>query len=162
MSTPERPDANHLSPDGSLRMQRWAEHPSSGSFRYEVMGLGWPRLFISLEPRPVQMAQSDATAEPLLTNGTFGADILRFPEGGSVVPHSHPGDHLLFVLSGQGRLGHQGNVYELRPGLCYLVPGADVHSIYADTILVLLSIANDHRPAGSESRLDLAQEAPIP
>ena len=104
---------------------------------------------------PLPMASSDATAARLLKDGPFGADLIRFPAGGQVQPHTHPGSHMLFVLSGSGWVDCESVPHRLVPGVCYLVPGGIRHGIRADSEMTLLAIANNHRDASSQERLDL-------
>lgn len=104
-------------------------------------------------PLPVQMANSDATALRLMKQDSFGADLIRFPAGGSVVDHTHEGDHMLFVISGHGWIDYDEEPYELFTGDCYLVLGSTRHGIRADTELTLIAIANKHIDAALEGRL---------
>ena len=107
------------------------------------------------------MHQSDATGQPLLLDGKFGADIIRFPAGGQVDTHVHDGAHMLFCLAGAGVVEYGSpsdadlESHSLYPGLCYLIPGQVPHAIRATTDLVLIAVGNDHRPVGSPARLDL-------
>lgn len=64
---------------------------------------------------PIEMAHSDATAKHLFRDGAFGADVIRFPAGGCVPDHTHPGAHILYVLSGRGWLDYEGTATMLRP-----------------------------------------------
>lgn len=102
-----------------------------------------------------KMAHSDATGLPLLKSGPFGADLIRFPAGGKVDSHTHPGEHMLFVLGGEGRLVLGDAEVNLMPGICYHVPANISHAIFAATELTLISVANDHRPVESEERLSV-------
>lgn len=115
------------------------------------------RITTGVDALPVQMNSSDATAERLVKRGPFAADQIRFPPGGQVEAHTHPGDHILVCLSGSGTLWYAGERHDLVEGVVYMVPGSTPHAIYADRgeTLSLLSVANDHRDAGSPERLDL-------
>lgn|SRR5512138_375817 len=104
---------------------------------------------------PLQMANSEGTALPLLKRGPFGADLIRFAPGRGVPLHTHPGNHILIVTSGEGRLIFNGEEFALRAGVLYLVPGSVPHQIDALTELTLVSVADDHRHAGSSDRLEL-------
>ncbi len=106
----------------------------------------------------LKMHSSDATARQLVTDrtGLFGADLLRFPPGGRVPMHIHAGDHILFVLGGEGALLYgDGDALELRPGVIYFVEQDVPHEIAARTELVLLVIGNQRRPPDDPARLDL-------
>ncbi len=100
------------------------------------------------------MHASDGTAWKLVKNGDFGADLIRFPAGGGVGMHTHPGDHILIVSSGTGWVLHGDDKTWLYPGACYLVPGSVPHAIQADTELTMVSVANKHVDAESSGRLD--------
>ena len=104
-------------------------------------------------PLPVQMAKSDGRALALVKAGDFAADLIEFDAGRGVRDHVHAGNHILIVVSGLGWVDYDGEPHRLEPGVCYLVPGSTRHAIRADTHLRLLSIADDHRDAGSEDRL---------
>lgn len=104
--------------------------------------------------RPIHMVHSDGTGEPLVKNGKFGADVIRFAAGEGVMNHTHEGDHILFVLKGNGIVEYNGEENPLYPGLCYLIPGSVDHAIRAHENLVLIAVGNDHRPLDSETRLD--------
>lgn len=105
-------------------------------------------------PLPEQMAKSDGTGKRLLKDGPFGADLIRFAAGKGVRSHVHPGDHMLFVLSGNGILTFDGQQHAMYPGFCYFVPGTVPHAIEADSELTLLSIANQHIDVASDDRLE--------
>lgn len=106
---------------------------------------------------PVQMAKSDGTALRLLKLGVFAADLIRFAPGKRVATHTHPGNHILVVVSGRGWLTYDGERVALTDGLIYLVPGRVPHAIDAaeDSELTLISIADDHRDAGADDRLEV-------
>lgn len=104
---------------------------------------------------PVKMAMSDATGERLVKDGPFGADLIRFPPGGRVNDHTHPGAHILYVTSGHGYVDYNGVPHELRPGTIYLIPSGERHGIRAVTELTILSVASDHRDVGDTERLTL-------
>lgn len=103
-----------------------------------------------------QMHGSRGLGMPLVKHGLFGADILSFAPRASTEVHTHPGDHILFVVAGGGFLVFDGEFHNLAQGDCYFVPGAVPHQVGAAEIsLTLLSIANDHRPVDSAERLDI-------
>lgn len=107
---------------------------------------------------PVKMYASDATAKRLLKHGPFGADLIRFPPNGCVPQHTHPGSHMLFVLSGSGWVDCDGLSFFLSAGDCYLIPSNKNHGIRAITEFTLISVADNHRDAGSEDRLNVITE----
>ncbi len=109
--------------------------------------------------QPIQMYQSEGTALPLVLDvsgaNNFGADLIRFASGKGVNLHSHVGAHILLVTKGTGLLTCTGEKYDLFPGMIYLVPANVEHAIEAVTELVLIAVGDDHKPAGSRSRLKL-------
>lgn len=106
----------------------------------------------------IQMAHSDGTARALLLFKKFGLDIIRFDAGKGVATHTHEWDHILLVLKGEWFVEYNGIDHSLYPGMAYMVPGSVPHAIKATSELVMLAIANDHRPAWSTERLDVVQK----
>lgn len=105
--------------------------------------------------RPIQMCNSDGTGTPLLRYKHFGADVIRFGAGEGVKNHVHEGDHILFVVKGEGFVEYHGKDTPLYPGLCYLVPGNVDHAIKATTELILIAVGNNHRTLDSIERMEL-------
>lgn len=103
------------------------------------------------------MAHSDALGARLLKSGQFGADLIRFPPGGRVGMHTHPGQHILIVTGGTGWVTVYDERHRLEAGICYLIPGNAPHAIDADTELSIISVADDHRDVSSEERLDVVE-----
>ena len=118
------------------------------------------RIILDSGRLPVQMARSDATAFPLLITGKLGADLIRFPPGGEVPLHTHPGSHLLFVVSGEGFVECDGEKTPIQAGDCYAIPGGSIHAIQAGPTseLTMIAVGDDHRDAGSEGRLDVTAQ----
>lgn len=119
----------------------------------------WANIWVSGDIQPfsgemdIQMMHSDGTARSLLLYKNFGADIIRFAPWKGVGTHTHEGDHILVVLVGNGWVEYNWIDYDLKPWIAYMVPWSVPHAIKANSELVLMAIANDHRPAGSEERL---------
>jgi len=110
-------------------------------------------LAIDLTERPVKMAHSVATGEAMVTNGQLGCDVIRLGAGQGFVPHTHPGDHLLIVLAGQGTVTLGGNIHPTEAGQVYLVPGAVPHAVGAITEHVILAVGSPHKAVDDESRM---------
>lgn len=102
---------------------------------------------------PYQMRNSDGTGLPLLKDGKFGADVIRFAPGKGVMNHTHEGAHILIVTKGNGFVEYNGIDHPLEPGVCYLIPGNVDHAIKAETELVIIAVGNDHRPVDSVERM---------
>jgi len=105
------------------------------------------------------MVGSQATGLALVKNDFFGADMLRFKNGQKTSLHTHPGDHVLFVVEGSGWLIYDGQEYALEIGVCYFVPGNTPHQVGSgDAGMILLSVGNNHRPVDSEQRLEVLED----
>lgn len=109
-------------------------------------------LRVSTAPRPSGMDSSPATGEALVSNGHLGADIIRLAAGERFHPHTHPGDHLLVVLAGEGTVTYGGTVHSTRAGDIYLVEGGVPHAVGAVTDHVILAVGSPHRPVDSPDR----------
>ena len=128
-----------------LLMQSWATR-LGGSHRREYLS-------VSLAARPIAMAHSVATGEALVSNGLLGADVIRLAAGTGFVPHTHPGDHLLIVIGGEGTVTYGGCIYPTVAGQVYLVPGAVPHAVGAITDHVILAVGSPHKPVDDPERM---------
>lgn len=126
-----------------LKWKRWASISSDG------------QITVDTSERLSPMSNSDGTGEELVALNRFGADIIRFAAGKGVKKHVHLGDHILFVIHGFGTVTFYDEVYELVPGICYLVPSNAPHAIDAKSDLVLIAVANHRFPVDSFERMDL-------
>jgi quercetin dioxygenase-like cupin family protein len=126
---------------GPLQINKWAE---------ELDG----KIVVSSGVRPIKMCNSDGTGFSLLKEGKFGADIIRFAAGKGVMNHTHEGSHILFVIKGEGYVEYEGVDYELKPGVCYLIPSMADHAIKAISELILIAVGNDHRLLDSKDRME--------
>jgi quercetin dioxygenase-like cupin family protein len=145
---PSRVEQNGDSGLAALRIERWASDlGSEGTVQ---------RLGVDTTPGPVRVLKTRAaTGRPLLSNGYLGADILHVTAGDGFAPHTHPGDHLLFVLAGCGTITVDGTITETGAGQVYLIEGAVPHAVGAITDHVILAIGAPHMPLDSEARQDL-------
>lgn len=102
------------------------------------------------------MVGSEAHGCPLVKDGNFAADMLRFNAHEKTNLHTHPGNHILFVVQGSGSLVFGNDIHPLTQGTCYFVPGATPHQVIAgEDGLYLLSIADNHQPVDSPKRLEV-------
>lgn len=119
-------------------------------------------LGIDLTPGPTRVAKTRAaTGRSLVTNGLLGADLLHLPAGEGFAPHTHPGDHLLFVVGGYGTITIDGTITATRPGNVYLVRGSVPHAVGATTDHVILAVGAPHRRLESEERQELTEYAAV-
>lgn len=120
------------------------------------------QLGITMAPGPTRVSKTaDATGHSLLSSGHVGADILHVPAGSGFAPHTHPGDHLLFVLAGTGTISVAGEIVETRPGQVYMVEGALTHAVGAVTDHMILAVGAPHRPLDSPERQELTAYAAL-
>lgn len=113
-------------------------------------------------PLPVPVAKSEATAHPFYTNGHLGVDLLYLPPGYSFPLHTHPGDHLLLVVKGNGTVTFDGQTHETKPGDLYMVDASVEHAVGAGPDgHWILAFGAPHTPVDSEHRMQVVgEEAP--
>ncbi len=127
-----------------LRRARWAD--DLGISVSQMLG-------VELGSRPLSIAQSNATGEPLVSNGRLGADLIRLSAGDGFVPHIHAGDHLLIVIGGEGTITVGGEVHPTRAGDVYMVEGHVPHAVGAITDHVVLAVGSPHRAIDAHDRM---------
>jgi quercetin dioxygenase-like cupin family protein len=116
------------------------------------------QLSIGLAPQPVPMPKTAAaTGQSVLSNGRLGADLIHLPAGECFLPHTHPGDHLLFVLAGKGTITINGKITGTSAGQAYLVEGLRVHAVGAITDHVILAVGAPHRAIDDPDRQALVE-----
>jgi quercetin dioxygenase-like cupin family protein len=120
------------------------------------------RLAIDMTPERTPVAKTRAaTGRPLLSNGLLGADLLHLPAGEGFSPHTHPGDHLLFVLAGEGTITIDGTINRTTAGQAYLIEGAVPHAVGAVTDHIILAVGAPHRPLTSMERQELVASSAL-
>lgn len=149
----ERPESPET-PPGPLLICDWAEDLGlNGSTQ---------QLGIDVAPGPTKVSKTAAaTGHSLVSSGHVGADILHVPAGSGFAPHTHPGDHLLFVLAGSGTISVAGEIVPTRPGQVYMVEGAVTHAVGAVTDHMILAVGAPHRRLDSPDRQELTAYAAL-
>ena len=123
----------------------------------EIQHLG-----IDMSPGRIQVPKTRAaTGRSLLSNGFIGADLIHLPAGEGFAPHTHPADHLLFVLAGDGTIAVDGMIVPTGPGQAYMIEGAVPHAVGAITDHVILAVGAPHQPLDSAKRQDLVEYAAL-
>lgn len=116
------------------------------------------RLAVDMSPGPVRIPKTrSATGRSLVSNGWIGADLLNLPAGEGFAPHTHPGDHMLFVLGGTGTITVDGEITPTVVGQAYMIEGARPHAVGAITDHVILAVGAPHRALDSMERQDLVE-----
>lgn len=134
-----------LNPDGTIKIMRWAEKLDTQD-RSQLLS-------VSLAPKKKKMKHSVATGEGLVSNGQLGADMIHIAAGKGFVPHTHPGDHLLIVVGGEGTITYNGKIYPTKAGEIYMIEGEIPHAVGAITDHVILAVGSPHKPVDSEERM---------
>jgi quercetin dioxygenase-like cupin family protein len=133
-----------LHPDGTLRLVEWATHVSP-----------------QIVDTPIPMAATEAMAAALVTNGYLGVDLINVPDGGGFAPHTHPGDHLLIIIRGEGTITYEGRIYATRAGQVYLIEGAVPHAVGGLRDHAILAVGAPHRLPDSPERMALVEYCAI-
>jgi quercetin dioxygenase-like cupin family protein len=106
-----------------------------------------------------EMHGSQAHGLALVKQDNFAADMLHFLPNEKTSLHTHPGNHILYVVEGSGILTYGNEEHPLVKGSCYLVPGITDHRVSADDCgMYLLSIADTHRSVSSVERSNIIQD----
>lgn len=134
-------------------MHGYANRDESGLLRLVEWATAGDGLRVDLGPRSTPMAHGSATGDPLVSNGHLGVDVIRLAAGTGFAPHTHPGDHLLIVIGGEGTVAYDGRVYPTRAGQVYMIEGAIPHAVGAVTDHVILAVGSPHKPIGSPDRM---------
>jgi quercetin dioxygenase-like cupin family protein len=134
-----------VSPHG-LQIASWAE---PGELVADTQ-----QLMVGLGPRPATLAHSPATGQALASNGQLGVDLIRLEAGKGFQPHTHPGDHVLIVVGGEGTITYDGVVYPTHSGDLYMIDGHVPHAVGARTDHVILAVGSPHRPVDATDRME--------
>jgi quercetin dioxygenase-like cupin family protein len=122
---------------------------------------GETTLSVSSHALPIPMDKSVATAKALLSNGHLGADLIRLKAGTSFAPHTHPGDHLLIIVAGEGTMTYGGKIFPTHAGQILMIEGAVPHAVGAITDHVILAVGSPHKAADDPERMALVEYAEI-
>lgn len=142
-----------LNDDNNLNIVNWAK--SLG------LNLDSQQLEISLKERGHKMAHSTATGDSLASNGKLGVDIIQLNAGNKFVPHTHPGDHLLIIVGGEGTITYDGKVYKTKAGDLYMIEGKVPHAVGAITNHVILAVGSPHKPVDSPERMTIVEYSEV-
>lgn len=94
-----------------------------------------------------------AVGIPMLSNGHLGVDMLHIEAGQQFPVHTHPGDHLLYCVRGEGTITINETTYRVTPGDIYMVDGSVPHAVGAYSDHWLLAIGAPHKPVDSPERM---------
>ena len=89
------------------------------------------------------MAPKYSTAfGPLLTGEQIEVGLLRFKADAGAVPHAHPHEQIMLVLSGKLRVRFGEEIADLGPGQAFLAPPNVEHQVTALEDSAVLSCKN--------------------
>lgn len=115
--------------------------------------------FAGLAPLPAPVAQSEATGQPMLTNGHLGVDMLYLPPDYAFPLHTHPGDHLLFIIRGDGTVEFDDRTYHTAPGDLFMIEGGVPHAVGAGRAgQWLLAFGAPHKAVDSPDRMTVLDD----
>jgi quercetin dioxygenase-like cupin family protein len=80
---------------------------------------------------PIKIPGVDAHGESLFSNGKLGVDMIQLAPHQAFPLHTHPADHLLFIVAGEGTVTVGAQVYQTRPGDLYMIHGTVEHAVGA-------------------------------
>ena len=87
----------------------------------------------------------------------IGADTIEMEPGSAFPLHVHPGDHILYVVTGAGFVHIGGVDYPINRGDTIFLPAELPHGVHtspsAGENLVFLAVGHPHRPLDSADRM---------
>ena len=103
------------------------------------------------DPRSSKTISGENSLNHLLTPqqvGGISLSIVRFEKGSLTHWHEHPGEQVLYILEGKGRVGNETEEWIVEPGdVVYTGPGErHWHGAVSDETMVHLSITNIGSP----------------
>lgn len=102
-------------------------------------------------------------AAALTTDGVeIGADLIEMQPGSAFPLHKHPGDHILYVISGKGMVHIDGVDYSVVVGDTIFIPAEYPHGVktYTEAVepLQILAVGHPHKHLSATDRMKLVEE----
>jgi quercetin dioxygenase-like cupin family protein len=98
-------------------------------------------------------------AAPSATGREFGIDLIRMSPGAAFPLHTHAGDHILYVMEGEGRVHIDGVDHPVTPGDTIFIPARYPHGVKANAEqvgdLLFLAVGYPHRHVEAPDRMTL-------
>lgn len=89
--------------------------------------------------------------------GRIGADTIEMEPGSAFPLHVHPGDHILYVVSGAGFVHIDGADHPIGAGDTVFLPAELPHGVHADPAaaspLRFVAVGHPHHPIDSAGRM---------
>jgi quercetin dioxygenase-like cupin family protein len=86
----------------------------------------------------------------------IGADLIEMQPGSAFPFHLHPGEHILYVIAGQGTVRVGGAEHVIRAGDSVFIPAECPHHVanpHTAGELVLLSVGYPHKGLAARDRM---------
>lgn len=101
-------------------------------------------------------------ALPTVEGVEIGADLIEMQPGSAFPLHIHPGEHILYVIKGQGCVHVDGRDHTIQEGDTIFVPAEYPHGVKtkdnaADPFL-LLAFGYPHKHIGAQDRMRVVTE----
>lgn len=89
----------------------------------------------------------------------IGADLIEMQPDSMFPLHTHPGEHILYIIKGEGLVHVDGVDHRVRMGDTIFIPAEYAHGVrtvpMAVTPLVLLAVGYPHKHLGSHDRMHI-------
>ena len=96
-------------------------------------------------------------AMPTLEGIEVGADLIEMQPGSAFPLHTHPGEHILYVIQGKGYVHVDGIDHSIKEGDTIYVPAEYAHGVKTDERsacpFLLLAFGYPHKHIGAEDRM---------
>jgi quercetin dioxygenase-like cupin family protein len=134
-------------------------HFTSDEHIQNVLSGEWADLFDEANNR-LEGIRGRIGAAALTTDGIeIGADLIEMQPGSAFPLHKHPGDHILYVISGRGIVHIDGADYSITTGDTIFIPAEYPHGVktYQDatTSFQFLAVGYPHKHLSSKDRMSL-------
>lgn len=105
---------------------------------------GKPTYFYDFNEMPGELVTPKYSTAfgPLLTGQQIEVGLLRYKAGEGAIPHAHPSEQILYVISGRLWVRIADQTAELGPGQAFLAPPNVEHEVRALEDTVALSCKN--------------------
>ena len=138
---------------------------SSEAHIRNVLAGEWVHL-LDEEGRPLPGIRGRVGASAVTLAGIqFGADAVEMQPGSAFPLHVHPGDHLLYVIHGQGLVHVDGRDHPVSEGDTIFIPAEYPHGVKTHSTgpgpLLFLAVGHPHKRLDAPDRMRLAQ-GPLP
>jgi quercetin dioxygenase-like cupin family protein len=91
----------------------------------------------------------------------FGADLIEMQPGSAFALHTHPGNHILYIIKGSGMVHCDGVDYHVRKGDTIAIPAEYPHGVKTYTSapgpLIFLAVGHPHKAIDSRDRMKLVE-----